>query len=85
MPAREQVPCSALSRAGEAWVVASVLGDDDVASRLQACGLWPGAPVELITRAPFGDPLLLRVHGYRLALRRGEADRVLLQRAEPSA
>jgi ferrous iron transport protein A len=56
--------------------VAAVAGDDALAERLQASGLWPGAVVEAIARAPFGGPLLVRVHGFRLALRRDEAARV---------
>jgi Fe2+ transport system protein FeoA len=56
--------------------VVAVTGDDPLAQRLLACGLWPGAVVERIGSAPFGDPLLFRVQGYRLALRRDEAARV---------
>ena len=41
-----------------------------------SAGLWPGAVVQRITNAPFGDPMLFRVQGYRLALRRSEAARV---------
>ena len=62
--------------AGATLIVVSVAGDDALARRLTASGLWPGVPVERIGRAPFGDPLLFRLHGYRLALRRSEASRV---------
>ncbi|MCB9887712.1 MAG: ferrous iron transport protein A [Planctomycetes bacterium] len=72
-------------RRGEAAVVDSVLGGDALAARLDACGLWPGAPIELLAAAPFGDPLLFSVHGYRLALRRSEAERVCVRVAEPQA
>ena len=64
--------------------VVQVIGDDALAHRLGACGLWPGARVECIGRAPFGDPLLFRLHGYRLALRRSEAERVLVRLVEVS-
>jgi ferrous iron transport protein A len=60
-------------------VVRAVAGDDALARRLAAAGLWPGVRVEQIGRAPFGDPLLFRVHGYRLALRRSEAARVQVE------
>ena len=56
--------------------VVRVDGDDALAERLRAAGLWPGTVVERITAAPFGDPVLFRLHGYRLALRRDEANRV---------
>ena len=58
--------------------VVAVDGDDDLARRLVSVGLWPGVLVERIATAPFGDPMLFRLHGYRLALRRAEAARVLV-------
>lgn len=69
------VPLTAVAP-GHRGTVAAVLGDDAIAQRLLACGLWPGAEIERIGEAPFGDPLLFRVHGYRLALRLSEAARV---------
>ena len=62
--------------------VVEVIGDDVLAHRLGACGLWPGTRIEWIGRAPFGDPLLFRLHGYRLALRRSEAERVMVRLVE---
>ncbi|MBL8748413.1 MAG: ferrous iron transport protein A [Planctomycetes bacterium] len=63
-------------RRGGMGTVAAVAGDDALARRLIAAGIWPGVVVELLGAAPFGDPLLFRLHGYRLALRRAEAERV---------
>ena len=61
---------------GQRYLVLDVRGADALARRLIAAGVWPGAELELIASAPFGDPLLFRLHGYRLALRRTEAERV---------
>ena len=58
--------------------VVAVDGDDDLSHRLLCVGMWPGAVLERIAKAPFGGPLLFRLHGYRLALRRSEAERVLV-------
>lgn len=69
------VSLAALGRGGDAVVVA-VDGDDDLGRRLAAVGFWPGVRVRCMHRAFGGDPLLFRLHGYRLALRRDEADRV---------
>jgi Fe2+ transport system protein FeoA len=63
------------------YVVVAVIGNDALAQRLLAHGLWPGAVVERLQQAPFGDPMLFRLHGFRLALRRGEADRVTVAEA----
>ena len=64
---------------GATAVVAGVAGDDDLTRRLVAMGFWPGVQVQCLRRALFGDPLLFRLHGYRLALRRVEADRVAVE------
>jgi len=56
--------------------VVAVAGDDALARRLLASGLWAGAGIERLGQAPFGDPLLFRLHGFRLALRASEAARV---------
>jgi len=61
---------------GRVYEVAAVVGADALARRLASAGVWPGTRLELIARAPFGDPMLFRLHGYRLALRRAEADRI---------
>lgn len=63
---------------GASAAVAELLGDDALSHTLMAAGLWPGAEVQYLGSAPFGDPMLFRVHGYRLALRRSEAKRVRL-------
>ncbi len=63
-------------RLGATGTVVAVAGDDPLARRLAAAGFWPGVVVQLVCAAPFGDPLLFRLHGYRLALRRSEAERV---------
>lgn len=62
--------------AGRCYRVEAVDGDDALGRRLVAAGLWPGAAVERLAGAPFGGPLLFRLHGFRLALRREEAARV---------
>lgn len=64
------------ARPGHRVVVTGVLGDDPLADRLRASGLWDGSVVEMLGQAPFGDPILFRLHGFRLALRRSEAQRI---------
>ena len=56
--------------------VVAVDGEDPVSERLRSAGLWPGVVVERLATASFGGPMLFRVQGYRLALRRSEAARV---------
>ena len=42
--------------------------------RLMEMGLIEGACVEVVGRAPLGDPLHLRLGDYELSLRRAEAE-----------
>ena len=72
-------------RPGQSGRVARVEGDDPLSRRLTDLGLWAGSVVELVRRAPWGDPLQVRVQGYRLALRRAEAARVCLVPVEAAS
>lgn len=65
---------------GESGEVRGVDGQDPLARRLADLGLWPGTAVEVIRRAPLGDPTQYRLRGFRLALRRDEAQRVRVER-----
>ncbi len=56
--------------------VVGVEGEDALAERLRSAGLWEGVVVELVGSSIFGDPLLVELHGFRLALRKNEAQRV---------
>lgn len=66
------------ARVGQRLRVVGIAGDDVLAQRLRASGLWDGTEIELLGKAPFGDPLLFKLHGFRLALRGNEAARVLV-------
>lgn len=70
---------------GQRAEVLDVHGDDALAGRLMEMGLTPGVEVRLIGRAPWGDPLELQVRGYRLSLRRSEAERVFVRTTESVA
>ena len=43
-------------------------------------GLLPGTAVELIKRAPLGDPIELRVRRYHLSIRRSEARAIMVEK-----
>ena len=49
-----------------------------VRQRLLELGMTKGALVELIRMAPMGDPIEVKIKGYRLSLRRMEAEAVLV-------
>lgn len=58
---------------------ASEEAPDDLPQRLMEMGLLEGFYVEVVHEAPFGgDPIAVRVRGTLLALRRNEANQVLV-------
>jgi ferrous iron transport protein A len=63
-------------RIGERARVARVDGMDEIAVRLLEMGLTPGVELELLGKAPLGDPLEFELRGYRLSVRIAEARRV---------
>ena len=65
---------------GQRGVIADVTGQDAVASRLAEMGVLEGEEIELVARAPLGDPLEFSIRGYRLSLRKAEAARVLIHK-----
>ncbi|HWS54829.1 MAG TPA: FeoA family protein [Pyrinomonadaceae bacterium] len=62
--------------------VVAVEGSGAVARRLMEMGVVPGAPVRVVRVAPLGDPLEVRVRNYHLALRRTEAQTILVVTAD---
>lgn len=65
-------------KVGQRAQVRSIEGTDAVSVRLMEMGLTPGVEVVLLGTAPLGDPLEIELRGYRLSVRKSEAERVLL-------
>ncbi len=63
-------------KVGHSGRVTAVGGSDEISSRLLEMGIVPGVLVTIIGEAPLGDPLELELRGYRLSVRRSEADRI---------
>lgn len=68
--------------AGRRARIVRVEGHDAIATRLMEMGVLEGEELELLGRAPWGDPLDIRLQGYRLSLRVSEARRVHIQLRE---
>jgi ferrous iron transport protein A len=56
--------------------VAAVGGDVELRRRLLEMGFCNGAHVEVVRRAPLGDPIEFRLRGYHLSLREEQARHV---------
>ena len=59
--------------------VISVSGEREFRRRLLEMGFCNGVCVEMIRRAPFGDPIEFRLRGYNLSLRHEQAKHVLVR------
>jgi ferrous iron transport protein A len=85
-PALERVDrCVRLDalRPGQSAVVARLeehQEDDPVAARLEELGFVPGEPLSVVALGPLGqDPMLVQIGYTRFALRRTEAQRVVVE------
>ena len=67
---------------GELAVVASLELPHDVGDHLMHLGFLPEATVEVLRRAPAGDPTVYRVEGAEIALRRETAQYIQVHRQE---
>lgn len=56
--------------------VTNIHGNGAATRRLMEMGIVPGVSIKVIKTAPFGDPLEVRVRGYKLAMRRSEAEAI---------
>jgi ferrous iron transport protein A len=72
----------ALLPAGESGVVATLPESRGLARRLISLGLAPGAEVHMLQNRGRGA-IILEVHGARLALGRGQAERVEIRVLSP--
>jgi len=58
---------------GQRAVVLRVNGRGHTRKRLIDLGMTPGSVVEMVRRAPLGDPMVFRIKGYLLSIRKAEA------------
>lgn len=61
---------------GQRARIEGIAGNDAIVQRLFEMGLVEDEEVELLRVAPLGDPMEIRLRGYNLSLRKGEAARV---------
>jgi len=85
VPVAARVPRTLDSVAiGEAGVTVSGFRADvapEIGRRLGDLGFVVGAPVTVVRRAPFSGPVIVDIAGYEIALRVGEARRIVVSEA----
>lgn len=71
-PPSTQTCLTDLKKGQAALITAMEMGDESL-NKLVEMGLGVGRRVSLVGRAPMGDPVVIEVIGYRLAMRAKEA------------
>ena len=63
-------------KTGEKGVIVKVLGHGGFRKRIVEMGFIKGKLVEVLNRAPLGDPIEYSVMGYNVSLRLSEAEKI---------
>ncbi|MBM3325937.1 MAG: ferrous iron transport protein A [Calditrichaeota bacterium] len=64
---------------GQEGQICGIRSRGRIARRLAEMGFTPGTTVQVVRRAPFTDPILLRIRGYLISLRREEAALIVVK------
>lgn len=64
---------------GQIARVKRIGGDKPVRRRIMDMGVTSGVEIEMIKAAPMGDPIEYKVRGYRLSLRKSEAQTIEIE------
>lgn len=64
---------------GQAGRVVRVVGSDEISRRILEMGVTPGVEIRRLGAAPLGDPLEFELRGYRLSLRKNEAQHIEIE------
>ncbi len=70
-----------IAPSGRCRIVGAADNNPEFQSRLYALGLYPGVHVDVLHRAPFGDPLQIKVGQTLLSIRKQEALHVQVEDA----
>lgn len=64
---------------GQAGIIDTIHGNEALAKRLLALGCIEGTEVTLKRVAPLGDPLIVNLRGFDLAIRKKDAKNIILK------
>ena len=66
-------------KCGESCTVVKINNDAKMKSRLNAIGLVDGVKISVIRKAPFGDPILIKLRDFMLAIRLLDASKITVE------
>ncbi len=64
---------------GKKFKVTEISKNTSIKKRLLDMGVVPGVTVEIIGKAPLGDPIEVLLRGYKLTLRKDEAANIFVE------
>jgi len=64
---------------GEKGYVKKIYGNEKLAKRLQALGCIEGTEISVKRTAPLGDPIIINLRGFDLALRKNDAKKIYIK------
>lgn len=64
---------------GQYGIIDNITGDEKLAKRLLALGCIEGTEVRLKRIAPLGDPIIVSLRGFDLAIRKKDAKNIFLK------
>ena len=66
---------------GDKALIKSIYGDEKFTKRLLALGCIEGTEVTLKATAPLGDPIIINLRGFNLAIRKNDAKNICIIKA----
>ncbi|KYH30375.1 MULTISPECIES: FeoA family protein [Clostridium] len=66
-------------RPGQDGFIKNIIGDEKLSKRLLALGCIEGTKVTLKNKAPLGDPIIINVRGFDLAIRKKDAANIKIK------
>jgi ferrous iron transport protein A len=63
-------------RVGEKARITNVLLGESQRKRIMDLGMMSGTEVEVVRKAPLGDPMIVQFRGYQVSLRMADARRI---------
>lgn len=67
------------AKCGETVTVTKLEGEGALKRRIMDMGITKGTTVYIRKVAPLGDPVEITVRGYELTIRRGDAEKILVE------
>jgi len=64
---------------GEKALIDYICGDEKLAKRLLALGCIEGTEIAYKASAPFGDPIIINLRGFNLAIRKKDAKNIFVK------